>query len=62
MAIASRLGADVPFFLFGGTARGTGIGDKIEPLPDAPEKFLLIVKPNANINTRMLTKLSMNVP
>jgi 4-diphosphocytidyl-2-C-methyl-D-erythritol kinase len=49
--IASELGADVPFFLHGGTARGTGIGDRIESLPDVPEAFLLIIKPNANIST-----------
>lgn len=51
LAVGSRLGADVPFFLFGGVARGTGTGDKIAPLPDALEKFLLIVKPNANTKT-----------
>jgi 4-diphosphocytidyl-2-C-methyl-D-erythritol kinase len=50
-AIGSRLGADVPFFLFGGTARGTRIGDNVVPLRDASEKFLLIVKPNANTRT-----------
>lgn len=50
-AIASQLGADVPLFLLGGTARGTGSGDKLEPLVDGAEKFLLIVKPNANVNT-----------
>jgi len=33
---ARRLGADVPFFLVGGTARGRGRGDEIEPLGDAP--------------------------
>ncbi len=49
--VASSLGADVPFFLFGGTARGTGIGNKITPLPETDEKFLLIIKPNANIST-----------
>jgi len=49
--IAAQLGADVPFFLFGGTARGTGIGDRVESLPDAPERFLLIIKPGANIST-----------
>ena len=49
--LAARLGADVPFFLSGGTARGTGIGDRIEALEDAPETFLLIVKPNANVGT-----------
>lgn len=51
MAVSSRLGADVPFFLFGGTARGTGIGDTVVPLLDACEKFLLIIKPNANTGT-----------
>jgi len=50
-AIAAQLGADVPFFLLGGTARGQGSGDKLEPLADSAEKFLLIVKPNANVNT-----------
>jgi 4-diphosphocytidyl-2-C-methyl-D-erythritol kinase len=49
--LAARLGADVPFFLYGGTARGTGVGDRLEPLADAPETFLLIVKPNANVST-----------
>ena len=49
--IATSLGADVPYFLYGGTARGTGIGDRIEQLPDAPETFFLIIKPNANIIT-----------
>src|SRR5207237_6968320 len=51
LAIASQLGADVPLFLFGGTARGTGIGDKVELLADWADKFLLIVKPNANVST-----------
>ena len=49
--VASSLGADVPFFLFGGTARGTGIGHKITPLPETAEKFVLIIKPNTNIST-----------
>ena len=30
--LAAELGADVPFFLTGGTARGRGRGDEIEPL------------------------------
>ena len=49
--VASSLGTDVPFFLFGGTAHGTGIGNKIIPLPDVDEKFGLIIKPKANIST-----------
>jgi len=49
--LAEGLGADVPFFFHGGTARGTGVGSKITPLMDAEEKFLLVLKPNANIST-----------
>jgi 4-diphosphocytidyl-2-C-methyl-D-erythritol kinase len=51
VALGSRLGADVPFFLCGGTAHGTGIGDNIAPLQDTSEKFVLIIKPNANTRT-----------
>lgn len=43
LEIATGLGADVPFFLFGGTALGIGRGDEIYPLPDAPKRNLLIV-------------------
>ena len=49
--LAVGLGADVPFFLSGGTGRGTGIGEQIESLPDAPQMFLIIVKPNAQVAT-----------
>jgi 4-diphosphocytidyl-2-C-methyl-D-erythritol kinase len=49
--LAASLGADVSFFLYGGTARGTGTGRDIAPLRDALDKFLLLVKPNANIST-----------
>ena len=45
LEIAAGLGADVPFFLFGGTALGMGRGDEIYPLPDAPKRELLIVSP-----------------
>jgi 4-diphosphocytidyl-2-C-methyl-D-erythritol kinase len=50
-AISAELGADVSFFLSGGTVRATGIGDQVESPGDVAEKFLLIIKPNANIST-----------
>ena len=37
LEIAAGLGADVPFFLFGGRALGVGKGDEIYPLPDLPK-------------------------
>jgi len=51
IAIGSKLGADVSFFFYGGTARATGIGEQIEPLNDVEQTFLVILKPNANIST-----------
>ncbi|HXM95059.1 MAG TPA: 4-(cytidine 5'-diphospho)-2-C-methyl-D-erythritol kinase [Candidatus Dormibacteraeota bacterium] len=44
-AIAASLGADVPFFLFGGRALGVGRGDEVYPLPDIPKLVALIVSP-----------------
>ena len=44
--MASSLGADVPFFLFGGRALGVNRGDEIYPLPDGPRRTLLVVSPN----------------
>lgn len=49
--IASTLGADVPFFLTGGTARGTGLGTEIQPLRDVRAEHLLLVKPRAKVST-----------
>lgn len=49
--LGKQLGADVPFFLYGGTAFATGLGTEIEPLPDVPQKLLLIVTPNVSVPT-----------
>ena len=35
--IGARLGADVPFCIRGGTARGTGIGEILKKLPSLPD-------------------------
>lgn len=49
--IGARLGADVPFFLTGGTALGEGLGTDITPLEDAPRKPLIIVTPGVKVST-----------
>jgi 4-diphosphocytidyl-2-C-methyl-D-erythritol kinase len=51
LEIAASLGADVPFFFFGGRARGLGTGSHLSLLPDSSEYFLLVIKPNASIPT-----------
>src|SRR5713226_8638297 len=45
LEIASELGADVPFFLWGGRALGVNKGDEIYPLPDIAKQHLLVVSP-----------------
>lgn len=39
--IARELGADVPFFLVGGRARGEGRGERLTPLPPEPAWFAI---------------------
>jgi len=49
--LAGELGADVPFFLQGGTARGTGRGDCIEALPALSDCHVLLGIPPFGIST-----------
>ena len=50
--IAERLGSDVPFFLYGGTALGMGRGERVEPIEDFASEFMLVVTPNVAVATR----------
>jgi 4-diphosphocytidyl-2-C-methyl-D-erythritol kinase len=45
LEIAASLGADVPFFLFGGRALGINRGDEIYPLPDEKRRAVVVVSP-----------------
>jgi 4-diphosphocytidyl-2-C-methyl-D-erythritol kinase len=51
MAQAARLGADVPFFVFGRNALGEGIGERLSPLALPPAWYLVLVPPVA-VSTR----------
>ena len=48
--IGLSLGADVPFFLFGGNAWVEGIGESLQPITLPPERFL-VVKPPQGLDT-----------
>ena len=48
---AAELGSDVPFFLVGGSAIGTGRGTELEPLPDLPTAALVIARPDVEVST-----------
>jgi 4-diphosphocytidyl-2-C-methyl-D-erythritol kinase len=49
--LAARLGADVPFFLVGGTALGLGRGDDIYPLADLPRSHVVVARPRFGVST-----------
>jgi len=49
--IAEKLGSDVPFFLNGGTALGTGRGEKLSALPDMPPEHLVVIFPGVQVST-----------
>lgn len=50
-ALAGQLGADVPFFLCGGTALGLGRGDVIHPLEALEPQHVLLVFPPFGVST-----------
>ena len=49
--LAAQLGSDVPFFLTGGTALGTGRGEQVTAWETAPEMPLVLVKPQQGLST-----------
>jgi len=50
MIIGSKLGADVPVFIFGHSAFAQGIGDQLQ-IATPPENWYLIIKPEIAIST-----------
>lgn len=49
--IAAGLGADVPFFLLGGTALGAGRGDEVYPVDDIARFGVIVIKPSFGVAT-----------
>lgn len=50
--LGKRLGADVPYCLMGGTARASGIGEKLTPLAPMPKCQVLLSKPAISVSTK----------
>ena len=48
--LAAELGADVPFFLQGGTALGVGRGDELYPVDDIQTFRVLVIKPSFGVS------------
>jgi 4-diphosphocytidyl-2-C-methyl-D-erythritol kinase len=51
MEIGVRLGADVPFFIFGRSALAEGIGEQLTSLGQMPQVWLVLINPNIHVST-----------
>lgn len=49
--LGAEVGSDVPYCIYGGTAFASGRGEKIEPLKDVPQCWVVLVKPKKGIST-----------
>lgn len=48
--IGVKLGADVPFFIFGQTAFARGVGEQLQPI-DIPQQYYVLVRPDEHVAT-----------
>jgi len=46
LELATQLGSDVVFFIYGGTALVEGRGERVTPLPPLPHKWVVLVAPD----------------
>lgn len=47
----AKIGSDVSFCIYGGTALATGRGEKIEELPSPPNCWIILAKPSIGVST-----------
>jgi 4-diphosphocytidyl-2-C-methyl-D-erythritol kinase len=62
---ALALGADVPFFLYNLPSIARGVGEQLEPVPDWPEYWYVIVTPPVSVSTAWVydnLKLELTTP
>ncbi len=51
IALTAPVGADLPFFVYGGTALAEGIGEKLKPLTPLKKGALVLLKPTFSLPT-----------
>lgn len=49
--IGAKIGSDVPFCVYGGTALATGRGEKIQELPSPANCWIVLAKPTIGVST-----------
>jgi 4-diphosphocytidyl-2-C-methyl-D-erythritol kinase len=56
MELGVKLGADVPFFIYGLRAIAEGIGEKLSPIVRLPEMWVVLVNPKVPVSTAWVYK------
>lgn len=59
-SLGAKIGADVPFCIYGGTMLATGIGTELKKVAPSPECYIVLAKPNLSVSTQKAYKLSDN--
>jgi 4-diphosphocytidyl-2-C-methyl-D-erythritol kinase len=54
MKLGTKLGADVPFFIFGDSAFATGIGDKLKAWGNVPKLNIVLINPCCSLSTKLV--------
>ena len=55
--IGVKVGADLPFFFYGGTCKVEGIGEKVTSVKQKLPKFFLIFRPHKRLETKKMYEL-----
>jgi 4-diphosphocytidyl-2-C-methyl-D-erythritol kinase len=61
LSIGSKLGADVPVFVYGRNALGEGIGERLRPL-ELPAAWYLVLEPQVSVSTKEIFGAALTVP
>jgi len=54
MELGVKIGADVPYCIMLGTALSEGIGERLTALPSIPDCYILLVKPDISVSTKLV--------
>ncbi len=55
--IGVKIGADIPFFFYGGTCKIEGIGERVSPIKQKSPKFFVLFRPHKRIETKKMYEL-----
>jgi 4-diphosphocytidyl-2-C-methyl-D-erythritol kinase len=61
LTLGAKLGADVPFFIYGRNALGEGIGERLTAL-DLPPAWYLVLTPQVSVSTREIFESALTRP